>query len=330
VSVDQAYDDADRDRRDADPGVCGDVLWCGLPAGHDAGDEPLGGHAITADGVYDLPAAVYHSDPVLGGSLTASGVRKIRPPGCPQAYQWWRENSEPPTPATDAGTLAHAVLLDTFDDTVAVVETNNGAWNTDKIRAKLADARAAGKVPVKPEALPIVMDMVDALQAHPSAWPLLSVGDTEMTIVWTDPDTGVRCRALLDILPAAVGGIIQLADYKTARKVDQDAIERAIDEYGYHIQMAFRRRGLRALGLADEVECFDICQQTERPHLVNVVELDEPSLRVGDFEVREALKTYAECARTGVWPGPGGGPAGTDPVLAGLPYWTLRRYEGLI
>lgn len=38
---------------------------------------------ITEPGVYDLPAEVYHADPVEGGSLSSTGARKLLPPSCP-------------------------------------------------------------------------------------------------------------------------------------------------------------------------------------------------------------------------------------------------------
>ena len=47
---------------------------------------------ISADelGVYDLPAAAYHRDPVEGGSLSASGAKKLMPPSCPALFKAWR------------------------------------------------------------------------------------------------------------------------------------------------------------------------------------------------------------------------------------------------
>jgi hypothetical protein len=321
----------------AEPGVCGDVLWCGLPAGHDPfdddGTDPRGGHRVTADGVYlGMPAEVYHRDPVIGRSLTASGVKRIRPPGCPAKFLHWRENAEPSKPSAEAGTLAHAVLLG-VGPRVVLVEPNekSGRWDTNALRAKVAAIRDAGGVPVKPDELERAQDMADAIADHERAYQLLFVGQPEAVIVWTDPDTGVRCRAMLDVLPPAVDGVIHLPDYKTTENdASPGNVERLVDAYGWHVQMAFRRRGLRALGLAGDVRCFDVVQERTPPYLVHPVELDMVALKVGDYEVRRALEDYAECDRTGVWWGYGTGLKHLDPTLVSVPMWTARRYEDVI
>ncbi|MBO0827768.1 MAG: hypothetical protein J2P24_08300 [Streptosporangiales bacterium] len=49
---------------------------------------------ITEPGVYNLPAAVYHADPVPGGSLSQSGAKKLLPPSCPALYRYWADHPE--------------------------------------------------------------------------------------------------------------------------------------------------------------------------------------------------------------------------------------------
>jgi hypothetical protein len=76
---------------------------------------------ITQPGVYDLPADVYHADPVpaeLGGSLSSSGAKLLLPPSCPAIYQWARTH---PTysDAFDFGHAAHKKVLGAGAEIVA-------------------------------------------------------------------------------------------------------------------------------------------------------------------------------------------------------------------
>ncbi|MGW9447058.1 hypothetical protein, partial [Bacillus mobilis] len=49
--------------------------------------------AITRPGVYDgIPEAVYHRDPVPGGSLSSSGARKLLAPSCPALFKYDQEH----------------------------------------------------------------------------------------------------------------------------------------------------------------------------------------------------------------------------------------------
>lgn len=312
----------------AEPAVCGDVAWCGLPAGHELLHKAPW-HAVTADGVYEMPAEAYHADPVLEGSLSSSGARRLLPPSCPAKFQWWRENDEPSTRDQERGSAAHRVLLGVGPDVIAVDAAD---WRTKAAREAAAAAREQGLVPVLAAEYDRTLAMVEALREHPTAGALFApdTGVPEAVLVWTDQETGVRRRAMLDWFPNAVGGRILLPDYKTTTEADRDAVERTVARWRYHMQLTWYRDGLLALGLAESVACFDVFQEREAPYLVHVAELDERAIAIGAYENSRALAIYAECERTGIWPGFGSGPDGNDPTLVGLPAWEERKYEELV
>jgi hypothetical protein len=267
---------------------------------------------ITQPGVYDLPADVYHADPVppeLGGSLSSSGAKLLLPPSCPAIFQWSRTH---PTysDAFDFGHAAHAKVLGAGAEIVAVDADD---WRGKAAREAKDQARAEGKTPLLAKDVAVVDAMAAKLLEHPVASALLDPdhGRAEQALFAQDEESGgVWLRAMLDWLP------------KTTSDVgDPEAFGRTMANFRYHGQAAWYLDLMRALGLADEDAAFVfIVQSKQAPYLVSVIEPDAHALRVGREENRAAIELYAECTSTGIWPDFGGGVA-----LASLPPYYATR-----
>ena len=71
---------------------------------------------------------------------------------------------------------------------------------------------------------------------------------------------------------------------------------------GYHVQAAFYRRVIReATGTTPDF-IFG-CVESDRPHLVAYYSVPQYLLDYADGLIDCALERYAECLRSGVWPG---------------------------
>ena len=118
-----------------------------------------------------------------------------------------------------------------------------------------------------------------------------------MSAFWREGD--VWCRARYDLLSD-----VEAFDYKTTDDCSDRGFARAMATYGYHQQAEFYRRGLRALGHpAGHRTMRFICQESEPPYLVQIHTPDDLAMEVAAALNDRALATYAECKRTGVWPG---------------------------
>lgn len=275
---------------------------------------------ITEPGVYDLPADLYHRDPVPGGSLSASGARRLLPPSCPALYRYAADHPAPPSRAFDLGHAAHRLVLGAGPDLV-VVDAED--WRTRAAREIRDQAYADDAVPLLAAEYETVMAMAAAIEAHPVAANLLSIaGQPERSLFWIDPDTGIWRRARLDWLPyPAPRRRTLLWDYKTCRTAAPDALSKAIHEYGYHTQAATYIDAVTTLGLAADTAYLLIAQEKTAPYLVTVVELDAMAIRIGRAENRRALNLYARCVADDHWP------AYSEGVeLLGVPGWVERRY----
>lgn len=258
---------------------------------------------IAAPGVYDLPAADYHADPVAGGSLSSTGARKLLPPSCPAIFRAWvdgqREDGD--RDVLDFGRAAHRRVLGVGDE-LEVIPYDD--WRTKAAKEAKAKAVEAGRTPIKAADLEVVLAMVAALRAHPFASLLLSPerGKPEQVLVWRDSVTGVWCRAMVDNLPHLnVPGRVLLADYKTSTSAHPDAVGKAVNSYGYHAQMAWYREGMcQVLGVDPAaVAPLLVVQEKTPPYLVTVAQVDDYSLRVGAGMGARAREIYAACTSAG-------------------------------
>jgi hypothetical protein len=277
---------------------------------------------ITVPGVYDIPADVYHRDPIPGGSLSSSGARKLLPPSCPALFKHDRDHGQPPKKVFELGHAAHSLVL---GDGPQVVLVDAELWNTNAIKAEVAAHRAAGQVPLKRAEYEQVHAMAASLRANPYAAALLAPGSgtAEQSLFWVDGPSGVTRRARLDWLPHPHDGRMIIPDYKTCASAAPDDLQKAMHNYGYHIQSDTYRAGAVALGRAGkDVAMVFICQEKTPPYLVTVFEPDVVAQRIGRDINRQALETFRTCTETGVWPG-----YSNEIEQIPLPLWVERQYE---
>lgn len=249
-------------------------------------------------GVYGLKAEDYHRDIVPGGSLSSTGARKLLAPSCPALFRHYLNNPQPPKKAFDIGTAVHTLAL---GDGPRLIDIKHANYKTVDAQTKRDAAYAAGDVPLLPHERRLVDNMAEALFKHPLASELLASGwgESEQSLIWRDDETGVWCRSRPDI-----HNDDEIVDLKTTTDASLEAIAKAIYTYGYHQQQQWYRDGHRAV-IGREPRFRFIFQAKTPPYLVTVVELDAAAAMAGDARNRRARWIYAQCVRTGEWPGYG-------------------------
>jgi hypothetical protein len=282
-----------------------------------------GEYTVTEPGVYDMPNAVYHCDPVPGGSLSSTGARRLIEPSCPAKFAWAREHGEEPKAFFDFGHAAHRSVL-SEGEVIEVIDAPD--WRTKAAREKAEQARLQGRVPLLGKDAATVEAMAAKIREHPIAGAVFrpGAGTPEQSLFWRDRDTRIWRRARIDWLPhPSDSGRIVIADYKTAAAADLESLPKAVHRHGYHQQAAWYLDAIRALELSPggEPALVFVFQEKDPPHVVTVVELDMRSLAIGRLLNRRAIDTYVECTRTGRWPG-----YADEVVLVELPHYVLNEY----
>lgn len=254
-----------------------------------------------AEGVHQLTDAEYFGPALASTTLSSTGARVLLGPGGPARYRHQADTGTVEVKREyDLGHAVHTLVLGSGPLPVEVAGSGKdpNAWNTDKTRAEVAAARAAGFVPLRPADFAEAVRMADAVREHPLAAKLLSHGEPEQTLIWRDEATGVMCRAKADWLRP--DGIV---DLKTAVDASDEALSKAAHNHGYAIQAPFYLRGFRALHPGVVPFFSFISVEKDPPYLVHVTQLGERSLAWGDRRVSEALERYRDCMESGVWPG---------------------------
>ena len=133
--------------------------------------------------------------------------------------------------------------------------------------------------------------------------------ESELTILWVDPETGIRCKVRVDKFCPQDGFV----DLKSTVDCSVAQFPWFAKRYGYVRQMAFYRRGIMAAIDAGLLKCerpgvpaYVLAAETGpvRAHALYVI--PDAEITHFDSEVSRHLHTIRECATTGKWPGPGG------------------------
>ncbi len=269
---------------------------------------------IADPGIYDIDEATYHDHP----ALSSSGARRLLPPSCPALFQHERLHGQPHKREYDFGTVAHTLLLGSGPEPYVV---DADSYRTKAAQRERDDAYARGEVPLLPAEFDAAQEMAAAVRSHPIAGDLFASGTPEQSLFWSDPVTGVPCRARLDWLS---DGIV---DYKTTTSVWPTHLSKVIAEFGYHCQAGWYLDGGIELDLVAPMTPFRFVFQAKvPPYLVAVVELDDEALRIGQERNELSREIFRDCTTAGMWPGYSG-----DIEVISLPAYAARNhYQGIL
>lgn len=273
------------------------------------------GMQITEPGIYaDVPLEIYHSHKICAGpSASSSMLRKIFTKSPAHFYAEWRGNpaykAERPKDHFRLGGAAHHLLLgeDEFASIYRVRPPQYDSWRTTAAQTWRKNEEATGHTILLSEDLDQIKGMAKSLAQHPwinppeKGAPRLLEGGIEHSLFWIDPKTGIWLKARPDAAPSWDG---EFSDLKTCRYIG--GIDQDVFEYRYDMQAALQRWGTRALLGIDMKVFYFVFVESEVPHCVDVVTLDEQPIIQAEQDLRAALDAFAYCLKTGRWFGPRG------------------------
>ena len=270
-------------------------------------------------GVYPgMPMADYLALPAFSASVASDLVDF-----CPRAafHSSYLNNSPrdaDDTAASDAGSIAHGILLEGSTSNVEIIDPQDypakgtgsipEGWTNKGIQDARDAARAAGKIPVLAPAMLKIESMVDAAAAYiaglqqtePAIWSAFQPdgGDSELSMLWQDGPT--LCRMRPDRINRERTLIIDPKFTGTSAEPDRFGRTQMIN-MGYYVRAAFYRRGCKAM-FGTEPDYVFLVVENKPPYLCSLVGVDPHGLELGAEKCAYALKQWARCVERDHWP----------------------------
>jgi hypothetical protein len=213
-------------------------------------------------------------------------------------YRYLRDMPSKTTPAMALGRATHTLVFEPekFNEEYAIWEGGDRrgtAW-------KEYQEANEGRIIFKPAEIDIAVQISDAVRRHPLVQPYLVDGVFEQPVFWTDPDTGIACKAKPDWMQPERRVLV---DLKTTQSIHARRFGAQAASFGYHLQCAMYAMGIEgALGWKPAKVCI-IAVESKPPYDVAIFEIDRETLMLAEVEVKELLMQLKACRTADSWPG---------------------------
>lgn len=204
--------------------------------------------------------------------------------------------------------------LDDANENAKGVKTDSKATSYYKNKLREFTKVNAGKEVVSRDDFNRMAAIVRSIDADQTARSLFNEpGPVEVSMVWDDPETGLRCKGRIDKVCSESS---RMADLKTT--ADLRKFPKSIANFGYHRQAAFYQRGWAVLNGGELLEPWLVPVESTPPHCVQSAPVSAVAIAIGEEELNDLLHKVAECHERGEWPGPDG------PDSWELPEWATN------
>lgn len=252
----------------------------------------------------------YHA---MSGAISKSGLDLIARSPAHFRYAPRKE----PTRAMTIGSATHTAILEPhlFASQYAIVpvdDRRSSVWK-EAVKTKGEEfcltQTEADRIAAMQEAVNGNAEMRELLTAD---------GESEVSIITTDPVTGVQVRVRLDRLTHD----LRAADLKTAADVSDESFGKSIINYRYHVQQVFYSDVFK-WETGQSLQSFDFAVvESEAPHCTSLVSLPDDVIEYARKLYRADLNRYADCLARDEWPGVDG----RRHVIA-LPGWFIAQMD---
>lgn len=246
----------------------------------------------------NIPFDEYLKDPAISNSLMKMGRKSMR------HIKWAMDNpdrDDTPSGPQKIGSFLHCVFLEPDKLESRYATTSDGPWNKNPWKAEKDAIEERGLIPIKQA------DWSDALTLHDLCYEdeefrafMEAPGENEVTLIWIDPLTELRCKGRVDRLIQCENLTI-LLDFKSMTTANDFACSRADAEWDYPQQASHYERGANVLGLPDPLFVIAAIEK-EPPGGLNLHHLPLQCRSIADMRNQEMLMRIRDCMASGKWP----------------------------
>lgn len=257
---------------------------------------------VKAEIIHGMPFADYRAHPAISQSSL-----KILLKGTPADLRSSLEAERKQTKAMRIGSIEHFLLLqpEELGDNVFMLPPEFKDFKTAAARAWRDQHEEQGHLVYTTKEEAHILGMAHAVRGHPILGPLLRKGRPEVSLVATEPETGVEIKCRSDWFPdpsLIADGPLPVLDLKTAEDSSVAGFTRVIDGRRYDMQGAMNLLMCELCGIPRT--CFLLgAVKSSPPYIVEVFQLGAAKLAKAREDLMNCLRIYKECLETDTWPG---------------------------
>lgn len=247
-------------------------------------------------------------------AVNYSTLKHLRPPdGSPARYRYFLDHPTLPTKAMLLGSAVHTAVLEPERFSIEYVVWP-GDRRTKKYREFAEYEEGEGRTILTSSEFETCEAIAESVRSNLDAAAILSEGEAEQTLRWTNPETGIECKGRADwVRPGLV------ADLKTTHDISARNFSRHAWYMGTFFQMAMYQEGVEQMTGAIPAMTI-IAAEQKPPYLCAVYQIDEQSLAAAWNEYIQCLELLKQCRADDTWPGPESG-------MLTAPGWILAEAE---
>ncbi|MCK9601389.1 MAG: PD-(D/E)XK nuclease-like domain-containing protein [Sphaerochaeta sp.] len=274
---------------------------------------------------FGVPFSEYLEWPYVNGSLLLT-LRDKTP--CHAEYE--RLHPADPTPALEFGTKFHMALLEPeiFQRHYRVLPDDAPGRPTEAMRSAKNPSESSqyriawwdtweadGREEIKPQDAEAIAAMCAAVRGT-QARQFITGGRSEVSLVWDDPTTGLRCKGRLDFVQEQPWQDV-ITDVKTTEDAGEEKFRKSVFFYGYFVKAALYADAWKILTGENPLFVW-LAVEKKAPYCSKAWEADDKCLQAGRNVYRILLDRWAECVKSNEYPG-----YGESVELLGLAPWML-------
>lgn len=251
---------------------------------------------VFAPGFYDISNDEYHNSE----GVSRSGIKLFMQ--SPRHY-WYRYINpnfvKTSSDAYEFGNAFHTYILEPklFERDYFVSKKINRTTTKGKEEYAQSLIDAAGKIMIDESDFQKIKEMKESIYSDGLARELITDAQYEKSIYWYDPDTGLLCKCRPDIWQKRF-----VVDLKTTADASYWSFQRDIYKYGYHIQMAMIREGLKHALNIDMRDFISLPIEKSPPFCPAIYPFDEAAIEAGLNEFKKNLMAIKICMDKNTWP----------------------------
>lgn len=271
------------------------------------------------DGIYDnISIEDYHANKTHVSATTLKYARKSL-----RDYKWYIDGKLPREnkPHFDFGNSFELALLSPNEYLGKVGVMPEGEWfeeiekanpevkthrNTTIYKQRIAEWQAAnkGKYVINetgPESFETIEEMLSSCYQDSVIQALIKNTEYQLSLFWTDPETGIQLKTRPDICKRKKSVIVNL---KTTLDGSPEAFSRDLKKWDYPIQAAIEIQGCLRSGLMDKVDSyFWLVVEKVAPFNATIYEFAERDIAAVTDTLYYLLNKIKKGKEQNLWPG---------------------------